>query len=103
MLSVAPKGTVDCRMIVSCVFCSEIWTKIFVAFASGVLITQVKQCKSFAFPTSSGKAGDFCCSRLFLTIRHGPKAVGAVVFGTGSARDLFAGRALSLRPSALGS
>lgn len=71
MLSVAPKGTVHCRMVVSCVFCPEIWRKIFLAFASGMLISQVKRCKSSAFPTSSGKYGDFCCSRSFLTTRHG--------------------------------
>lgn len=104
MLSVAPKGTVHCRMVVSCVFYSEIWRKIFLAFASGMLISQVKRFKSSVFPISSGKYGDFCCSRSFLTKRHGPKAVVAVVFGTGSVGIcLFAGRALSLRPSAQGS
>lgn len=84
-------------MVVSCVFCSEIWRKIFLAFASGKLISQVKQCKSSAFLTSSGKYGDFCCSTPFLTIRHGPKAVVAVVFGTGiSARDLSVSRESSV-------
>lgn len=103
MLSVAPKGAVDCRMVVSCVFCSETWRKIFLALASGMLNSQVKPRKSSAFPTSSGKSGDSCCSRMFLTIRHGLRAVVAVVFGTGSARDLSAGRALSLRPCTQGS